>query len=137
MRIGITFSAFDLLHAGHILLLQDCRRQCDHLIVGLHVDPSIERPQKNTPVQSLFERYLQLRACRYVDSIIPYETESDLLTILASQKVDVRFLGSDYEDKPFTGERFCEESGIDITYHSRLHHYSTTELRERIIERTE
>lgn len=129
MRIGITAGTFDLLHTGHILMLKEAKEQCNYLICALHVDPSIERPEKNKPIQSLYERYTQLQAVKYVDEIIPYETENELLTILQSNEIYVRIIGEDYCDKSFTG-RDIEE--MKIYYNKRKHNYSSTELRNRI-----
>jgi len=132
MIVGFTASAFDLLHAGHILMLTEAKEQCDFLIVGLHTDPTIDRPStKNKPIQSVFERYVQLKAVRVIDEIIPYDTEADLLSILTSYKIDVRIIGEDYKDKPFTGK----ELPIPIYYNKRRHNFSTTELRNKISER--
>ena len=133
MRIGFTCSSFDLLHAGHTLMLEEAKAQCDYLIVGLQTDPSIDRPTKNKPVQTVVERYLQLRACKYVDEIIPYETESDLLEILKGIDYDVRFVGDDWRDKPFTGHDL--PGHLDkVMYNSRKHDYSSSALRRRVAE---
>ena len=129
-KIGITASTFDLLHAGHILMLKEAKEQCDYLIVALQTDPTIDRPEKNKPVQSVFERFTQLAACKYVDKIIPYETEKDLMNILSSIRIDVRILGEEYRDKSFTGENLP----IEIYFNSRKHDFSSTELRERVIK---
>lgn len=102
-RIGFVCSAFDLFHAGHVLMLEEAKQQCDHLIVGLQTDPTLDRPHKNKPVQSVFERFVQLRACKYVDEIVVYSTEADLLNLLQSFPIDVRILGEEYEGKDFTG----------------------------------
>ena len=118
-KIGITFSAFDLLHAGHIKMLEEAKTICDYLIVGLQIDPSLDRPQKNKPTQSVVERYIQLKACRSVDEIIPYNTEEDLMDILQSFVIDVRIIGDDYRDKDFTGKQYCEDKGIQIYYNKR------------------
>ena len=101
--IGFTCSTFDLLHAGHILMLEEAKTQCDYLICGLQTDPSVDRPKKNSPIQSYYERFIQLSAVKYVDKIIPYTTEKELLTILQTNNIDVRILGDEYETKPFTG----------------------------------
>ena len=127
-RVGITASCFDLFHAGHVLMLQEAKEQCDRLVVALQTDPTIDRPEKNKPVQSLVERYIQVQACKYVDDIIPYTTEEDLLNILQCYDWDVRIIGEDYYGKPFTGH----ELGIEVYYNSRRHSFSTTELRKRI-----
>ena len=127
-KIGFTCSCFDLLHAGHILMLKDAKEQCDYLIVGLQTDPTIDRPEKNKPIQSYEERYIQLEAVKYVDEIIKYETEKDLYELLYDMMPDVRILGTDYEGKYFTGVEF----DIPIYYHKRNHSYSTSSLREKI-----
>ena len=135
MIIGFTAGAFDLCHAGHVLMLRECKEHCDKLIVGLHVDPSIERPTKNKPVQTLVERYIQLKGLSYVDEIIPYETEKDLTDILSAVKIHVRFIGGDYVNVDnFTGKSLCESLGIEIFYNSRNHRFSSSELRKRIEE---
>jgi glycerol-3-phosphate cytidylyltransferase len=131
-RVGFTCGAFDLFHAGHNVMLRDCKMSCDKLVVGLHTDPSIDRPQKNKPVQTIYERYTQLKNCRWVDDIIPYDTEADLLNVLATMPLDIRFLGEDYVGKQFTGQELCEKMRIKIVYLPRKHTFSTTELRERI-----
>ena len=128
MKIGFTCSAFDLLHPGHLFMLEEARMQCDYLIVGLHTNPQIDRPQKNKPVQSTFERYIQLRACKYVDEVIPYDTENDLLNLLKSIKIDVRILGKEYEGRDFTGKQL----DIPLYFNKREHNYSSTELRNRL-----
>lgn len=131
-KIGIVFSAFDLLHAGHVSMLREAKENCDFLIVGLQTDPTIDRPEKNKPIQSLVERFIQLDGCKYVDKIIPYQSETDLMEILYSNKIDIRFLGDDYEGKYFTGDKYCETKGIEIYYISREHSYSSTHLRGNI-----
>jgi glycerol-3-phosphate cytidylyltransferase len=133
MRIGFTASAFDLLHAGHIAMLQEARANCDYLIVGLQVDPSLERLEKNRPVQGLTERYIQLSGCKYVDEIIPYQFETELKDILLTYPINVRFLGCEYQSVDFTGKMICEQRGIELYYNSRLHNYSSSDLRKRIL----
>ena len=129
-KIGFTCSCFDLLHAGHILMLEDSKKQCDYLIVGLQTDPTIDRPkEKNKPIQSLEERKIQLEAIKYVDEVIVYETENELYELLYKLMPNVRILGTDYEHKYFTG---IEIEGIDIYFHKRDHDYSTSSLREKI-----
>ena len=129
MEIGFTAGAFDLLHAGHVLMLQEAAEACDYLVVGLHTDPTIDRPDaKNKPIQSVFERYVQLKALSVVDEIIPYDTEEDLLTLLSTMNVDIRIIGEDYVDKDFTGK----ELPIPVYYNRRKHSLSTSELRKRI-----
>ena len=129
MKIGITASTFDLLHAGHVLMLKEAKEVCDYLICALHVDPSLERPTKNRPVQTLYERFVQLEAVKYVDKIIPYQTEDELKNILLTNNINVRIIGEDYAGKPFTGD---ELKDIKIYYNNRKHTYSSTELRKRI-----
>ena len=135
MKIGITFSAFDLLHAGHIKMLEDAKRQCDYLICGLQTDPTIDRPNKNKPVQSVVERYIQLKACVFVDEVVPYATEQDLEDILKSFVIDVRIIGDDYFDRDFTGKKYCEEKGIELYYNSRDHRFSSSGLRKVVAEK--
>ena len=130
--IGFTCGAFDLFHAGHNILLRDCRASCDKLIIGLQTDPSIDRANKNKPVQTIYERYTQLKNCRWVDEIIPYDTEVDLLNLISTTPLDVRFLGEDYVGKPFTGQELCDRMNVKIVYLPRKHTFSSTELRERI-----
>lgn len=132
MRIGVTFSTFDLLHAGHILMLKEAKSVCDYLICGLHVDPQVERPHKNKPVQSVVERYIQLSSVKYVDEVIPYNLEKDLHDILLGYPIDVRVIGGDYREENFSGKDICINKGIDIYYNSRSHQFSSTELRKRI-----
>lgn len=135
MRIGITFSAFDLLHAGHVKMLEDAKEQCDYLICGLQTDPTIDRPEKNKPIQSVVERYIQLKGCKYVDEIVPYTTEQDLEDVLQSFKIDVRILGDEYAEKNFTGRTYCEETGIALFYNKREHRFSSSELRKEVAEK--
>jgi glycerol-3-phosphate cytidylyltransferase len=130
--IGFTCGAFDLFHAGHNIMLRDCKTRCDKLIIGLHTDPSIDRPEKNKPIQSIYERYIQLINNKWVDEVIPYDTEYDLLSLLSTTPIDVRFLGEDYIDKKFTGDDFCEEWGIKVLFLPRRHEFSSSELRERV-----
>ena len=132
--IGITCSTFDLLHAGHIIMLEECKKYCDYLICALQVDPTIDRKEKNSPVQSLVERYIQLDAVGYVDKIIPYNTEEELETIFASLDLDLRIIGEEYKDKDFTAKRICEKRGIKLIYNKREHDFSTTSLRKRVYE---
>jgi len=132
MKTGFTCSTFDLLHAGHVLMLMEAKNNCDYLIVGLQTDPTIDRPDtKNKPVQSIVERQLQLQAVKYIDEIIVYETEQDLMDILQTADINIRFIGEDYIGKDFTGKQYCIDAGIDIEYNSRKHRFSTTELRQR------
>lgn len=132
MKIGITFSAFDLLHAGHIKMLEDAKSQCDYLIVGLQTDPTLDRPEKNSPTQTVVERYIQLKGCRFVDEIVPYATEQDLDDILRSFKIDVRILGEEYKDKNFSGRDYCEEKGIALYFNVRDHRFSSSGLRKEV-----
>lgn len=132
MKVGITCSAFDLLHAGHIVMLQEAKTVCDYLICALQLDPSIERNYKNKPSQSIVERQIQLSAVKYVDEIIVYETEKDLKNIFASLKIDVRIIGEEYQNKNFTAKDICEERGIEIFYNDRKHKFSSTKLKEVI-----
>jgi len=128
--IGFTASAFDLLHAGHIVMLQEAKTLCDYLIVGLLVDPTVDRPDsKNKPIQSVFERYIQVASCRYVDEVIPFETEKDLVDMILTLNPDIRFVGSEYENKNHTGKGLCP-----IHYNKRRHSFSTTELRDRVVK---
>ena len=131
-KIGITFSAFDLLHAGHIKMLEEAKTVCDYLIVGLQIDPSMERPHKNKPTQTVVERYIQLQACKSVDEIVPYVTEQDLEDILRSFVIDIRIIGDDYRDQNFTGKQYCEEKGIEIFYNKRDHRFSSSALKKAI-----
>jgi len=134
MKIGFTCSTFDLFHAGHIMMLKEAKTQCDHLIVGLQTDPTIDRPkEKNKPIQSVFERYEQLKACKYIDEILVYETEDDLINILLSYPINVRILGEEYQEVDFTGRHECWEKGIDLYFNKRQHNFSTSELRQRVI----
>ena len=131
--IGITFSAFDLLHAGHIAMLSEARTHCDYLIAGLQTDPTIDRPDtKNRPVQSIVERQIQLAACRYVDEVVIYQTEQDLRDLLLILPVDVRILGDEYRDRDFTGRKECEQRGIRCIFNSRDHSFSSSSLRRRV-----
>jgi glycerol-3-phosphate cytidylyltransferase len=131
-KTGFTCSCFDLFHAGHIMMLKEAKSVCDHLIVGLQTDPTIDRPEKNKPIQSVFERFVQLQACRYVDEIVIYQTEKELMDILLSYPIDVRIVGEEYRDKEFTGKDLPH---VEMHYNERKHSFSTTELRQRVIER--
>ena len=130
MTTGFTCSTFDLFHAGHIIMLKEAKEQCDHLIVGLQTDPTIDRPQKNKPVQSVFERFIQLNACIFVDEVIVYATEKELRDILLSFPIDVRILGEEYEGKEFTGH----DIPMKFYFNQRKHSFSTTELRQRVVD---
>ena len=131
-KIGITCSAFDLLHAGHIKMLEEAKQHCDFLICALQTDPSIDRPSKNKPVQSIVERWIQLDAVKYVDQIVPYTTEEDLENIFRSFKLDVRIIGDEYRESDFTAKDICEKQNIKVIYNSRGHKWSSSELRKRI-----
>jgi glycerol-3-phosphate cytidylyltransferase len=131
MKIGITASSFDLLHAGHIKMLEEAKKQCDWLIVALQVDPTLDRPEKNKPVQTVVERYIQLEACVYVDQIVPYVTESDLEDIFQSFDLDVRIIGDEYRGKNFTAKNICADREIEIFYNKRDHRFSSSGLRKR------
>ena len=133
MKIGFTCSTFDLFHAGHLLMLEEDKKQCDYLIVGLQTDPTIDRPtEKNKPVQTLVERYAQLNALKFVDEIVPYQTEEDLIDILQLFQIDVRFLGEEYREKDFTGKDVCRKRGIELHFNKRDHRFSTSDLRKRV-----
>ncbi len=134
MKTGITFSTFDLLHAGHVMMLKEAKSVCDYLICGLHVDPKIERKEKNSPTQSLAERYMQLSSVKYVDEIIPYQYEKDLWDILKAFQIDIRIVGSDHKNTNFSGLNICKNLGIEVYYNHRNHDFSSTELRKRIAE---
>lgn len=132
IKTGITFSTFDLLHTGHIAMLAEAKSVCDYLICGLHIDPQVERPNKNKPIQSVVERYVQLSSVQYVNEVIPYNLEKDLHDILLIYPIDVRIIGADYKDTEFSGKDICLAKGIDIYYNKRSHNFSSTELRKRI-----
>ena len=133
LKIGITFSTFDLLHAGHIAMLAEAKNHCDYLIAGLQTDPTIDRPEsKNPPVQSIVERQIQLAATRYVDETVVYQTEKDLEDILLTLPIDVRILGVEYEDKDFTGREICYDRGIELVFNRRDHSFSSSNLRKRV-----
>jgi glycerol-3-phosphate cytidylyltransferase len=132
MKIGFNCSSFDLLHAGHVTMLKMEKELCDYLVVALQIDPTIDRPGiKNKPVQSAYERYVQLQACKYVDEILIYETEFDLLQLLQTQTIHIRFLSEEYLNRDFTGKEYCMANGIELHYHKRGHKYSSSELRSR------
>ena len=124
MKTGITFSCFDLFHAGHIKMLEEAKTQCDYLIVGLQVDPTLDRPEKNKPIQTVVERYIQLKSCKFIDEIVPYATEQDLLDILSSFKINVRIIGEEYKKINFTGKDYCikKESNYIIKKESIVFH---------------
>lgn len=131
-NIGFTCSTWDLLHAGHILMLAEAKNHCDYLVVGLQTDPTIDRPEiKNKPVQSVVERYVQLAAVKFIDEIVVYSTEKDLEDLLMFLPINVRIIGEEYKEKDFTGKKICEERNIKIYYNSRKHRFSSSELRKR------
>ena len=135
MKVGITFSTFDLLHAGHVQMLREAKEQCDYLICGLQMDPSLDRPEKNAPVQTVVERYTQLKGVRYVDEIIPYSSEKDVEDILTMYHIDVRILGEEYKEMDFTGKDICKKRGIQLYFNKRDHRFSSSDLRKRVAER--
>ena len=133
MKIGFNCSSFDLFHAGHVTMLKMEKELCDYLKVALQVDPSIDRPGiKNKPVQSVYERYIQLQGCKYVDEILVYETEADLLNLIQTQTFHIRFLSEEYRHVEVTGKQYCIDNGVEIYYHLRRHQYSSTEIRNRV-----
>jgi glycerol-3-phosphate cytidylyltransferase len=132
-KIGITFSTFDMLHAGHIAMLSEAKNHCDYLICGLQTDPTIDRPDtKNKPIQSIVERQIQLAACRYVDEVVTYQTEQDLIDLLLILPLDVRVLGEEYEHSEFTGKTECFMRDIDLVFNGRDHSFSSSSLRKRV-----
>lgn len=131
-KIGFTCSSFDLFHAGHVKMLEEAKTVCDYLIVGLQTDPSIDRPEKNKPIQSVTERYIQVDACRWVDEIIPYETEDDLMDLIQLLDFDVRIIGEEYREKDFTGLDYCLDNCVQIYYNKRHHRFASSELRKRL-----
>jgi glycerol-3-phosphate cytidylyltransferase len=134
-KIGITFSTFDMLHAGHIAMLAEAKNHCDYLICGLQTDPTIDRPDtKNKPVQSIVERQIQLAACRYVDEVVVYQTEQDLIDLLLILPLDVRVLGVEYQEKEFTGREECYMRNIELIFNGRDHSFSSSSLRKRVVE---
>jgi glycerol-3-phosphate cytidylyltransferase len=134
-KIGITFSTFDMLHAGHIAMLAEAKNHCDYLICGLQTDPTIDRPDtKNRPVQSIVERQIQLAACRYVDEVVVYQTEQDLVDLLLILPLDVRVLGVEYEHKDFSGKSECYQRNIEIIFNGRDQSFSSSSLRKRVVE---
>lgn len=136
MLVGFTCSTFDLLHAGHVAMLREAKSQCDYLIVGLQVDPSIDRKEKNSPVQSIVERQAQISAIKYVDEVLVYTSEGDLLDILNMYPIDIRILGEEYRDKEFTGKDECRKRGIQLYFNKRDHRFSTSDLRKRVLDCT-
>ena len=134
MRIGLTASTFDLLHAGHVSMLREAKSQCDYLIAALQVDPSLDRSDKNPPVQTIVERQAQLHAVKYVDEVVVYCTERDLLDIINMYPIDVRILGEEYRLKDFTGKDECRNRGIQIYFNKRDHRFSSSDLRKRVCD---
>ena len=135
LKIGITFSTFDLLHAGHIAMLSECKNHCDYLIAGLQTDPTIDRPDtKNPPVQSIVERQIQLAACRYVDEVVVYSTEQDLVDLLLILPLDIRVLGVEYEHSEYSGKHEGMRRGITPIFNGRDHSFSSSGLRSRVVE---
>ena len=134
MKVGFTCSTFDLLHAGHILMLKEAKQKCDYLLVALQTNPNADRPEKSKPIQSIYERYTQLKAVKYIDEIVLYDNEEDLLNVLKTTNINIRIIGSDYIDKDFTGKQYCIQNNIEIFYHNRGHNYSTTGLRRKLKE---
>lgn len=128
MKRGFTCSAFDLFHTGHVLMLKEAKAQCDYLIAGLQTDPTIDRPEKMKPIQSVFERYVQLSGCKYVDEVVVYDTEEDLVNVLKAMNIHVRILGEEYQGKNFTGK----DLHMNFYFNRRSHDFSSTELKQRI-----
>jgi len=134
VKVGFTCSTFDLLHAGHVSMLREAKSQCDYLICGLQIDPTIDRKEKNSPIQNIVERQVQLNAIKYVDEVIIYCTEADLCDIINMYPIDVRILGEEYRSKDFTGKDECRQRGIDLYFNKRDHRFSTSDLRKRVCE---
>jgi len=132
--IGFTCSTFDLLHAGHVVMLEEAKRHCDYLIVGLQVDPTLDRAHKNKPIQSIVERQIQLSAIKYVDEIVIYNTEADLEDLLLTLPINVKVMGEEYKGKDFTGKQICKDRGIKMIYNGRDHSFSSTSLRKRVFQ---
>ena len=131
-NIGFTCSTFDLLHAGHVVMLEEAKRHCDYLIVGLQIDPTLDRNHKNAPIQSIVERQIQLSAIKYVDEIVIYNTEADLEDLLLTLPINVKVMGEEYKGKDFTGKQICKDRGIKLIYNGRDHSFSSTSLRKRV-----
>ena len=135
MKVGFNCSTFDLFHAGHVTMLKEEKRHCDYLIIAIQVDPTTDRPDtKNKPGMSIYDRYTCVSACKYVDEILVYHTEEDLLNIFKTQHIDIRFLGDEYKTKDFTAKQWCLDHGIELHYHDREHPYSSSNLRKRVWE---
>ena len=135
-RVGVIASCFDLFHSGHVLALYEAKENCDYLICGLQIDPSVDRPTKNSPIQTIVERQVQLSAVKYVDEIIVYRTEQDLEDILEMYHIDIRILGDEYRDKDFTGKDICKKRGIQLYFNKRDHRFSSSELRRQVIDKS-
>ena len=133
-RVGFTAGAFDLFHAGHVVMLQECKEICDYLLVGIETDPSLDRPWKNKPIQSLVERQIQVKGCKYVDETIVYQSEAELEEILSTIDIDVRIMGDEPRDHPVTGMEICEKRGIEIYRNKRYHNFGSGRLKERVRE---
>ena len=133
-KIGITCSTFDLFHAGHVIMLEEAKRQCDYLIAAIKVDPTIDRKSKNKPVQSIIERQIQVSACKHVDEIIVYSTEKELEDIFMALPIDVRILGEEYKDTDYTGKDICMKRGIELYFNKRDHFFSSSDLRQRVFD---
>jgi|TARA_B110000858_G_scaffold101596_1_gene116731 glycerol-3-phosphate cytidylyltransferase len=136
MKVGITCSTFDLLHSGHVAMLREAKTRCEYLICALQNDPSVDRPNKNKPVQNIVERQAQLAAIRYVDEIVVYNTEDELRDILSMYQIDVKIMGEEYRDIDFTGKDICQKRGIEFYFNKRDHRFSTSDLRKRVVENT-
>jgi glycerol-3-phosphate cytidylyltransferase len=132
MRVGITFSSFDLLHAGHVMMLKEAKKQCDYLIVGLQLDPYLDRSNKNAPSHSIIESYIQLKDSKNVDEIIPYVIDQDIEDVLRSFKIDICIIGEEYKNIDFSGKEYCTEKGIEIYYYSKDHRFSSKEIKTRL-----
>lgn len=133
-KIGITCSTFDLFHAGHVIMLEEAKRQCDYLIAAIQVDPTIDRKSKNKPVQSIIERQIQVSSCKHVDEIIVYSTEKELEDIFMALPIDVRILGEEYKDTDYTGKDICMKRGIELYFNKRDHFFSSSDLRQRVFD---
>ena len=133
-KIGVTCSTFDLFHAGHVIMLEEAKRQCDYLIAAIQVDPTLDRETKNKPVQSIIERQIQVSACKHVDEIIVYSTEKELEDIFMALPIDVRILGEEYKDTDYTGKDICMKRGIELYFNKRDHFFSSSDLRQRVFD---
>ena len=133
-KIGVTCSTFDLFHAGHVIMLEEAKRQCDYLIAAIQVDPTIDRKSKNKPVQSIIERQIQVSSCKHVDEIIVYSTEKELEDIFMALPIDIRILGEEYKDTDYTGKDICMKRGIELHFNKRDHFFSSSDLRQRVFD---